>query len=220
LFYSLSPLQVYQTLIFHVGTVVNPTALVLILTLAVTSILGTVLPQGEAPVFFEQGYSPTAAWLIHFFQLSDRYHSWWFQWLLFLLALNMIACSLKGFSTTWKVFKAPPRPVTEQLFSSLPFNRKLPLPDQTLDPQAWVRTVLGRHYGKMATLSANEGRAYYLGKGRFSRFGVYLVHLSVLVIFLPSHLPPALINRNGADSYQHIAINKSNFSKGFLKADR
>ena len=159
-------------------------ALVLLLTLAVTSVLGTVLPQGEAPVFYEQRYSPSAAGLIHFFQLSDMYHSWWFQWLLFLLALNMIACSLKRFSTTWKVFKAPPRPVSEQMFNTLPFNRKLSLPDRTLDHQGWVQTLLGRHYGKMATLSTKEGKAFYLEKGRFSRFGVYLVHLSVLVIFL------------------------------------
>lgn len=159
-------------------------ALVLLLTLAVTSILGTVLPQGEAPVFYGQRYSPSTAGLIHFFQLSDMYHSWWFQWLLFLLAFNLIACSLKRFSTTWKVFKAPPRPVTEQLFSSLPFNRKLPLPDRTHDPRDWVGNTLGRHYGKMVPLSAKEGKAFYLEKGRFSRFGVYLVHLSVLVIFL------------------------------------
>lgn len=159
-------------------------ALVLLLTLAVTSVLGTILPQGEAPAFYGQRYSPTAAGLIHFFQLADMYHSWWFQWLLFLLAINLIACSLKRFPTIWKVFRASPRPVTEPMFDSLPFNRKVPPPDPALDLQTWVKTVLGRRYGKMVSLSPAEGKAFYLEKGRFSRFGVYLVHLSVLVIFL------------------------------------
>lgn len=158
-------------------------ALVLLLTLAVTSILGTVLPQGEPPAFYGEKFSSTAAALIQFFQLSDMYHSWWFQWLLFLLAINLIACSLKRFSTTWRVYKASPRPISEQLFDSLPFNRKFPLPDPTLDPQAWLGSVLGHRHGKMAPLPAKEGKAFYLEKGRFSRFGVYLVHLSVLIIF-------------------------------------
>jgi cytochrome c biogenesis protein len=78
---------------------------------------------------------------------------------------------------------APPRQINEQLFSSLPFSRKLPFPEGLSDPRSWARSVLGRHYGKMVTLSPAEGKAFYLEKGRYSRFGVYLVHLSVLIIF-------------------------------------
>lgn len=159
-------------------------ALVLLITLAIISILGTILPQGEPPAFYDQYYSQASAKLIRFFQLYDMYHSWWFQWLLLLLTANLIVCSLKRFSSTWKVATAPSRSVSNHLFESLYFNRKFTFRDRPPDIQAWLQTMLGHQFGQPAPLPAPQGTAFYLEKGRFSRFGVYLVHLSVLVIFI------------------------------------
>jgi cytochrome c biogenesis protein len=159
-------------------------ALVLLITLAIISILGTILPQGESMAFYDQHYSPVSSKLIRYFQFYDMYHSWWFQWLLLLLAANLIICSWKRFSSTWKVVKAPPRSVSDHLFETLHFHRKFHFQDRPSDPRAWVQSLLGRHFGKPISLPAARGTAFYLEKGRFSRFGVYLVHLSVLVIFI------------------------------------
>jgi cytochrome c biogenesis protein len=160
-------------------------ALILFITLAITSILGTILPQGrESLAFYDQHYSPVSLKLIRYFQLYDMYHSWWFQWLLLLLAANLIVCSLKRFSSTWKVVNAPPRSVSDHLFETLHFHRKFSFKDPYIDSQAWVKSLLGRHFRKPVSLSAPGGKAFYWEKGRFSRFGVYLVHLSVLVIFI------------------------------------
>jgi cytochrome c biogenesis protein len=159
-------------------------ALFLLIALAVTSILGTVLPQGQPMEMVAQGYSPLAGGMIAFFQLHDMYHSWWFLLLLFLLALNLIICSIKRFSTTWKVIKSPPRAVSDALFNSLLFNQRFSFKEPPGDPQTWIRSWSGRHFGNPTALNASEGRAFYLEKGRFSRFGVYLVHLSLLIIFL------------------------------------
>ncbi len=159
-------------------------ALVLFITLAITSILGTILPQGESMAFYEQGYSPITGKLIRFFQLYDMYHSWWFQWVLLLLTINLMVCSLKRFSSTWKVVKAPSRSVSDHLFETLHFHRKFSFNNLPADSRAWVQSLLGRHFGKLVSLSVPKGSAFYSEKGRFSRFGVYLVHLSVLVIFM------------------------------------
>ena len=159
-------------------------ALVLFITQAVTSILATVLPQGESVAFYDQGYSPTTGKLIRFFQPYDRYHSWWFQWVLLLLTINLPVCSLKRFSSTWKVVNAPTRSVSDHLFETLYFHRKFSFQDRPTDSRDWVQSLLGRHFGKPVSLPAPQGTAFYWEKGRFSRFGVYLVHLSVLVIFM------------------------------------
>jgi cytochrome c biogenesis protein len=159
-------------------------ALVLLITLAIISILGTILPQGEPPAFYDQYYSPVSGKLIRFFQLYDMYHSWWFQWLLLLLTSNLIVCSLKRFSSTWKVVTAPSRSVSSHLFETLYFHRKFTFRDWPPDPQTWVQSLLGHQFGKPITLPVPQGTAFYLEKGRFSRFGVYLVHLSILVIFI------------------------------------
>src|SRR4030042_4208889 len=159
-------------------------ALVLLITLAITSLLGTILPQGEPLAFYRQLYTPWSGKLIGFLQLYDMYHSWWFQWLLLLLTVNLIVCSLKRFSSTWKVVTASPRSVSEHLFETLPFNQKFSLKEPPMDSRVWVQSLLGRHFGKLTPLSLNQGTAFYFEKGRFSRFGVYLVHSSVLVIFM------------------------------------
>ncbi|MGA3084823.1 MAG: cytochrome c biogenesis protein ResB [Thermodesulfobacteriota bacterium] len=159
-------------------------ALVLLITLAITSILGTVLPQGEPLAFYEQRYGLVAGKLVRFFQLYDMYHSWWFQCLLLLLTVNLLVCSLKRFSSTWKVAMASPRSVSEHLFETLPFHRKLTFKETPMDSRAWAHSLVGWHFRKVNRLSSEQGTAFYLEKGRFSRFGVYLIHLSVLVIFL------------------------------------
>ena len=53
-----------------------------------------------------------------------------------------------------------------------------------MDPLAWTRSLLGRHFGNPVSLPSSQGTAFYLERGRFSRLGVYLVHLSLLIIFL------------------------------------
>jgi len=159
-------------------------ALVVFFTLAIFSILGTVLPQGEPLTFYGQNYSPISVKLIRYFQLYDMYHSWWFQWLLLLLTVNLIVCSLKRFSSSWKVVNAPPRSVSDHLFETLYFQKKFFFKNQPTDSQARVRSLLDRPFGKPVLLSTNQGTAFYWEKGRFSRFGVYLVHLSVLIIFM------------------------------------
>jgi len=158
-------------------------ALVLLVTLAITSILGTVLPQGEPLAFYGQRYGLVAGKLVRFFQLYDMYHSWWFQWLLVLLTVNLIVCSLKRFSSTWQVVMASPRAFSEHLFETLPFHRKLTFKETHMD-RPWAQSLFGWHFRKVKPLSSEQGTAFYLEKGRFSRFGVYLIHLSVLVIFL------------------------------------
>jgi cytochrome c biogenesis protein len=159
-------------------------ALVLLFALAVTSILGTILPQGEPLEFYAQSYSPWAGRLIQVLQLYDMYHSWWFQWLLVLLTVNLIVCSIRRFSTTWKVIKAPPRTVSQNLFTSLPFSQRFLIKKKGFDLQVWLDSLSVFHSGKPEPQETAEGKAFYLEKGRFSRFGVYLVHGSILILFL------------------------------------
>jgi cytochrome c biogenesis protein len=159
-------------------------ALVLLIILAVTSILGTILPQGQPLEFYGQAYTPFSAKVIGVFQLYDMYHSWWFQWLLLLLALNLIVCSLKRFPTTWKVIKSRPRSVSDHFFDTLPFYQRFSWKKDFNESKNRVQSFLGKRFGKPVSLAPPEGEAYYWEKGRTSRLGVYLVHLSILIIFL------------------------------------
>jgi cytochrome c biogenesis protein len=140
-------------------------AIVILIALAATSVIGTVLPQGEPLEMVVRRYGPTTAKLIGLFQLQDMYHSWWFQWLLLLLSANLIVCSLKRFSST------------------LPFRKKMRLSTGLEASREQVQSLLGKKFKSVKTLEAPSGLAFYAEKGRYSRLGVYLVHFSILVIF-------------------------------------
>ncbi|KJR98288.1 MAG: hypothetical protein VR65_21230 [Desulfobulbaceae bacterium BRH_c16a] len=61
--------------------------------LAVTSIIGNIIPQGEPVAFYIDKYGKHLAILIKVFDLDCTYSSIWFWFLLFLLTLNLIASS-------------------------------------------------------------------------------------------------------------------------------
>ena len=74
--------------------------------LALTSIIGTVIPQDLPKAQYINHFKPATYKILNFFGIFDMYHSWWFLALLALLILNLIFCSLKHYKTTYnRVFK-------------------------------------------------------------------------------------------------------------------
>jgi cytochrome c biogenesis protein ResB len=57
---------------------------ILLLTLAATSIVGTLIPQNEDPAAYVQAYGDFVFRLFSTLGIFDMYHSWWFQGLLLL----------------------------------------------------------------------------------------------------------------------------------------
>jgi len=80
---------------------------VLLLSLAVTSIIGTLIPQsGTASEYFQKYgelWYKILSFLDSIFEIFDMYHSWWFQILLLLLTINIIICSIDRLQATWKI---------------------------------------------------------------------------------------------------------------------
>ncbi len=77
-------------------------ALVILCLIAITSIIGTVIPQKEAAEFYTSTYGPKMAQVFSILDIPDMYNSWWFLALLFLLGFNLIICSIDRFPGVWK----------------------------------------------------------------------------------------------------------------------
>lgn len=84
---------------------------VLLLALAITPVIGTLIPQNADPQAYVRAYGESVYRLLYTFDQFDMYYSWWFQTLLILLAVNISVCTLKRWPTTWKIVseKAPRR---------------------------------------------------------------------------------------------------------------
>jgi cytochrome c biogenesis protein len=70
---------------------------VLLPLLIAASILGTLIPQGEGAEWYAERFGSWAG-LVKVFQADDLYHSFWFVFLMGLLAVNLTLCSWKRFA--------------------------------------------------------------------------------------------------------------------------
>jgi len=77
-------------------------AIGLLAILAISSIIGTIIPQNEHPHFYIYKYGHSLYSFFKAFSLTDLYHSWWFMGILVLISINIIACFLNRLSSTLK----------------------------------------------------------------------------------------------------------------------
>ena len=77
--------------------------IVLLLSLAATSIVGTLIPQNEDPAAYFKAFGQYLFQLFNILDLFDMYHSWWFQLLLILLTINIIVCSIDRMSSNRRI---------------------------------------------------------------------------------------------------------------------
>ncbi|NPA95566.1 MAG: cytochrome c biogenesis protein ResB, partial [Thermodesulfobacteria bacterium] len=80
-------------------------AIFLFIVLALTSIIGTVLPQGESLQFYLENYGPFYFKIIKTFHLYDTYHAWWYLALMGLFSINLVVCTIKRLPYTLRLFK-------------------------------------------------------------------------------------------------------------------
>jgi cytochrome c biogenesis protein len=158
--------------------------LALLIILAFTSVFGTLIPQQQEAMRFAQGLSPG---LLRFFQLLglfDLYHSFWFRAIIALLALNLVICSINRLPTALKLFRAPSRLDRTKPFENLTPERRFLLKGGIEDIQNRAADCLRRRFRRVEIKSAPERSLLYGEKGRYSYFGVYFVHLGVLIILM------------------------------------
>lgn len=104
--------------------------------------------------------------------------------LLVMLTINIVACSIDRLSSTWKIiFKKRPNMRPERfrkLKTSHTFNDKRDAASLENDYEKTVSTL----FGKPTIKKTEDGFHLYAEKGRLSRLGVYVVHLSVIFLLV------------------------------------
>lgn len=158
----------------------------LFLTLAVTSVAGTLLPQREGAADYVRAFGEAGARMIHALGLDDMYHSWWFLLLMATLAVNLVICSLNRLPSALKIIRKDPAKEAQRIrkakdnftISGTPQENQAPLSEALSKAmgKVYVAEVLG-------SAKVKGGTNLFSQRGAITRLGVYLVHLSVLIIF-------------------------------------
>ena len=159
-------------------------ALVILCLIAITSIIGTVIPQKEAAEFYAANYGPRMAQLFSILDIPDMYNSWWFLALLFLLGFNLIICSIDRFPGVWKQVTADGLALTPERLQKMANRSSWTSPGSVDEVRATLLEKLQAKGFKTGSRKDSETTILFSQKGHWTRTGVYMVHASILVIFL------------------------------------
>lgn len=158
-------------------------AMALLLSLAVTSIIGTIIPQGNLAPEYLQTISETKFKLYQALGFFDMYHSWWFVLLLGALAANLVACSMKRLPQIWKVVTCPTLTMDDGLRKNLVNLVSIKVPGSALEIKEKVSASLGAAFAAPRVTEKDGAFHLYAEKSPWCRLAVYVVHLSIIVIF-------------------------------------
>ena len=186
----------------------------LLILLALSSIWGTFIPQGQDAMKFAIKLGPFLFKIFTALQLFDLYHSIWFRILIALLSINLIICSLDRFPRTLRLLKKRPSPDRVKLFENIPEQRQIRTKLDRESAKNISHEVLRTRVSGITEKETSRGIFLFGEKGRYSTFGVYLVHLSVLVILVGAIIGSlwgfeAFVNIKEGGETDSIFLNKS-----------
>lgn len=155
---------------------------VLLLSLAATSIIGTLVPQNASSEAYFHKYGAFLYRLFDILNVFDMYHSWWFQLLLILLVCNIIACSIERLSSTWKLIF--PKKTTFKLSTFQKLKQKESFTDPRLPEELEneFTAIFTKAFGSPKVEKTDQGFSLFAEKWRWTRLGVYIVHSSILFL--------------------------------------
>ena len=150
------------------------TGIILLVVIAILSIIGTVIPQGNQEDFYLQSYSTFWAKIILVCDFDKVYSSWWYIFLTGLLLINLFLCSVTRFKQIFeKSFKDPdiePKLKNYQTWTKVK------------DDELGIFKKLNIRNHKSAEIDGKE--VFYKFDGKIGYLGSWLTHLSLIIIIL------------------------------------
>jgi cytochrome c biogenesis protein len=156
--------------------------IILLLLLSVTSIIGTIIQQNASATEYISEYGLSAYKLFRMFQFTDMYHSFWFVGIIGLFCLNLICCSLKNFPKAWRFISKPTLVASPGLLNNSANNAKFTSSKKIDDLTQEISDLLRNEFSAPIITAVDGKRHLFAQKGVYSRFGVYVTHLSILII--------------------------------------
>lgn len=158
--------------------------IVLLLSLAITSIIGTLIPQNESLADYVQAFGEFGYRFMDLLGIFDMYHSWWFQSLLLMLTLNVVVCSVDRISTIGKIIFTRNPSVNISGFKRRKNKEEFTTNHAPEDLKRVFEPLISKRFGYHRIDALENGYYLYAEKWRWTRLGVYIVHMSVLFLLV------------------------------------
>lgn len=159
-------------------------ALFLLFTLAATSIIGTIIPQNESSGFYVERYGANLARFLQTLDVPDMYNSWWFMVLLTVFSLNIIICSLERIPNAWRLVTMDNLATDPERLKKMGLKMTIPVAGPFPEAVNKTASLLADKGWKAARRDQDGATLLFAQKGAWTRFGVYIVHSSILIILI------------------------------------
>ncbi|WP_420266832.1 cytochrome c biogenesis protein ResB [Candidatus Magnetominusculus dajiuhuensis] len=168
-------------------------AVVLFGVIALSSIIGTVVEQNAQPEkniklfakMFGQGNAQTAYKAATALGFTDMYHSWWFTAMLVCFCANLTICSIDRLPRIKRVVDEPLKPIEASDFDKYGIKKELAIEGGIEAAKTAVLTALKRlGMTPDATGTNTKDIQFYAHKGRYTRYAVYVIHFSIVIILV------------------------------------
>lgn len=158
--------------------------IITLILLAAASVIGTVIQQGRPAEEYLRVYGETTYRIFEKLNFFNMYHSWWFIGLLTLFAANLTACSIKRLPRVWKTVRNPVLTPDESFYRTLSNMEEIVVKESPDTLKDKIAELLKNGLAP-ARVTEKEGKVhFYAEKMAWARFGVYITHASILIIFV------------------------------------
>lgn len=180
---------------------------VLLVALVILSVLGMLIVQQNVNGFetFYVSLTPAEKTVYSWLGLFDVYHSWYYNFLLLTLSLNIILASIDRFPSAWAYIKKPKFKATREWIRSQMQSETLQVVGEnekqiadkireifksnnlkTRISEDTVKYYLNDEHGKkdFGNIQTKTNLIVFGESGKWNRMGAYIVHVFLLTLFL------------------------------------
>lgn len=183
--------------------------IVLLVLLVVSSIVGTLVPQGLTEGQYQNKYGANLYGFLKNLQLLDVYHSYWYTALLAIFCIHLVICSTLNLKPLISFLRRPTPTDGPDDLSKMSFYKDISLGSKAKKGIAnevilKIRSIYARRLYQLKYFDASKG-VYYFEKGKIGRLGPLITHASVVIILIGG----ILVGRLGFRDYMNVPIGKT-----------
>lgn len=171
-------------------------SVILLLTLAAASLLGTLFPQLSPEVAGDPQASAQWLAMTHdkygalagFYKilgLFNVYRSPWFLLIVAAVILNTLVCTIRRFKATWQAIMVRPKAVMpDRFYERIPCRASLTLAEECSDATDIVREVLTKRRYRVLAEQQGTTTYFFADRNRWARLGTLITHFSAVLVIV------------------------------------
>jgi cytochrome c biogenesis protein len=164
--------------------------IIMLLLLLICCMIGMLVMQQNVEGFrvYYAKLTPATRNLYESLGFFNIYHSWYFTLLLAITGLNIILASVDRFPAAWAYVSRPKRLASPRFIRAQAFHQTASQPGEAA-PVAERIASIWRGSGLRARITQENGQlTVFAQRNVWNRFGAYVVHVALLLIFIGGFL--------------------------------